>query len=125
MGDNELRALLIEDNKDQTFIVEKILKVSKKAAFSVEIADTLAKGLELLAKNNIDVILLDLTLPDSIGLDTFARVHAHAPKVPIVIMTGADDDTQAKTALSKGAQDYLVKGFSQHHVLALTLYRRN
>ena len=107
---NEIRALLVEDNQDQAIIIQKILKVSKKAVFSVEVAVTLAKGLERLAKGDIDIVLLDLTLPDSIGLETFGRIHAHAPKLPIIIMTASDDDEQAKKALQKGAQDYLVKG---------------
>ena len=109
MPDNEIKVLLIEDDKDQALIIGKMLKVSRKASFLINTTDTLTKGLQCIAKNDIDVILLDLTLPDSIGLDTFGRVHAHAPRTPIVIMTASDDDAQAKMALAKGAQDYLVK----------------
>lgn len=110
MYNDEIKVLLIEDNKAEADIIQKILKISKKAKFDVEIADTLAKGLARIAKNNIDIILLDLTLPDSIGLDTFGRIHAHGPKMPVIVVTGYADEAQALTAFQKGAQDYLIKG---------------
>ena len=55
-------------------------------------------------------MLLDLSLPDSHGLDTFAKVYAHSPKIPIIVLTGNDDQTVALSAVKTGAQDYLVKG---------------
>jgi diguanylate cyclase (GGDEF)-like protein/PAS domain S-box-containing protein len=109
MENNEIKVLLIEDSREQAFMIDKILKAYKKSVFSVETADTLVRGLERLAKNGVDIVLLDLTLPDSIGLDTFGRVHAYAPNIPIIILTASDDDKLARQAIAKGAQDYLVK----------------
>ena len=110
MNTREIRALLIEDNESDAYVIREILEHSKTERFVVENATSLAPGLERLAKGNIDIVLLDLTLPDSIGLDTFGRVHAHGPKIPIIIFTGYSDETQAMIALQKGAQDYLIKG---------------
>ena len=109
MSDNIVRVLLIEDNKPDADLIQEMLKEARRASFVVEACDTLVKGLERLAKGNIDIVLLDLTLPDSIGLDTFGRVHAHAPLVPIIVVTSSADENQALTAFQKGAQEYLVK----------------
>ena len=117
MGTNDTKILIVEDSKDQALVIWGILKASKKAVFSVETATTLTAALERLAKGGIDLVLLDLTLPDSIGLDTYSRVHAHAPNVPVIVMTGSDDDELAKNALSRGAQDYLVKGSFDNDLL--------
>ncbi|MDP3790949.1 MAG: diguanylate cyclase [Candidatus Omnitrophota bacterium] len=113
----EIKVLLIEDNRVDAAIIQDMLNQSRKEKFYVEIAPTLAKGLESLAKNNIDIALADLTLPDSIGLDTFGRIHAHAPKIPVIIITSSANETQALTAFQKGAQDYLVKGQFDNNLL--------
>ena len=110
MIDKTIKLLLVEDNEDHAFLIQKMLKEARKAEFQVEVRDTLTKGLERLAQDNIEVILLDLTLPDSIGLDTFGRVHAHAPAIPIIVITASSDEVQALMAFQKGAQDYLIKG---------------
>jgi diguanylate cyclase (GGDEF)-like protein len=109
MSDNTVRVMLIEDNKLDADLVRGMLKEARKAEFIVEARDTLAKGLERLAKGNIDIVLLDLTLPDSVGLDTFGRVHAHAPLTPVVVITSSADENQAVMAFQKGAQEYLIK----------------
>ncbi|OGW76880.1 MAG: hypothetical protein A3I73_06470 [Omnitrophica bacterium RIFCSPLOWO2_02_FULL_45_16] len=109
MDDKAIRLLLIEDNEDHIFLIHKMLKEARKASFHVEIRKTLTKGLEFIAEEAIDVILLDLTLPDSIGLDTFGRIHAHAPDIPIIVVTTASDEAQALMAFQKGAQDCLIK----------------
>ena len=77
---------------------------------SIEWVSQLSEGLERLAGGEVDLVLLDLGLPDSRGLDTFFRAYAHAPEVPFVLLTGLDDETLALTAVRQGAQDYLVKG---------------
>jgi diguanylate cyclase (GGDEF) domain len=109
MSDNAIRVLLLEDNKLDADLIQGMLREAKKASFVVEICSTLLKGLERLAKGNIDIILLDLTLPDSIGLDTFGRIHAHAPLVPIVVVTSSADEAQAVMAFQRGAQEYIIK----------------
>ena len=67
-------------------------------------------GLEKLDQGEIDLVLLDLGLPDSRGLDTFVKAYSHAPQIPFVVLTGLNDETVALTAVREGAQDYLVKG---------------
>jgi len=110
MANKRVRVLLVEDSKSDSNLIQGMLKDATESEFAVETCDTLVKSLERLANGDIDVILLDLTLPDSIGLDTFGRVHAHAPLVPIIVVTSSADETQAITAFQKGAQEYLVKG---------------
>jgi len=108
MNDKPLTILLIEDNPGDVRLIEEILKESKVLRFNFEHADCLLKGLECL-KKGIDILLLDLNLPDSYGLDTVIKAHTLMPKVPIVIITTLADEELALNALRKGAQDYLVK----------------
>ncbi|MFA5499765.1 MAG: diguanylate cyclase [Candidatus Omnitrophota bacterium] len=110
MENKEIKILLIEDNKAEAEIIQKMLGFPFGTKFEVINAVTLTEGLELIEKNIFDTILLDLSLPDSIGLDTFGRVHAHAPKTPVIVITGYMDESQALMAFQKGAQDYLIKG---------------
>lgn len=110
MDDKAIKLLIIEDNEDHIYLIHKMLKEARKSQFHVEIRKTLTKGLELLAEDGVDIVLLDLTLPDSLGLDTFGRIHAHAPNIPIIVITASSDEAQAMMAFQKGAQDYLIKG---------------
>ena len=110
MSDKHTKILLIEDNPAYTRLIQKKLAVSSQAECQIECADHLSTGLEHLVKGEIDVVLLDLGLPDSQGLDTLRKVRAQAPAVPIVVATGLDDETLAVQAVRQGAQDYLVKG---------------
>jgi MinD-like ATPase involved in chromosome partitioning or flagellar assembly/CheY-like chemotaxis protein len=105
-----MKVLLIEDNPGDARLIREMLAQERGATLDLERADRLSAGLERLAAGPIDVVLLDLSLPDSQGLDTFARVHAHAPEVPIMVLTGLDDEELAVKAVREGAQDYLVKG---------------
>lgn len=105
-----IRLLLVEDNPGDARLVMKMLAGVTEVSFEVEWTDRLSKGLERLAGGGIDVILLDLGLPDSQGHETLASVHTNAPEIPIVILTGLDDEAVTMEALKKGAQDYLVKG---------------
>jgi signal transduction histidine kinase len=106
-----IRALLIEDNPgDARLIREMLREASARDAADVLHADRLSAGLALLAERDVDVLLLDLSLPDSSGLATFETAHAAAPGVPIVVLSGLDDEGLAARAVHEGAQDYLVKG---------------
>jgi len=78
--------------------------------FALHCADRLSLGLEHLSAGGTGLVLLDLSLPDSYGLETFAKVYAHSPTVPIIVLTGNDDQMLALSAVKGGAQDYLVKG---------------
>ena len=102
------RVLMIEDNIEFATIVGQLLG-ELEVEFQIESAGQLGEGISSLAGGDVDVVLLDLSLPDSKGLQTLAAVRACAPHLPIVVLTGADDEQLAIEALQRGAQDYLVK----------------
>jgi len=117
-NDKPIKALLIEDDPEYAYLMREMLAAVKSTPFDLEHADRLSTGLEQLAAGDIDVVLLDLSLPDSWGFDTFARARAQAPQVPIIVLSGLSDETLAVKAVREGAQDYLVKGQTEGHLLA-------
>lgn len=121
MSDKPLKVLLVEDNPGDARLIRELLAETRGAPFHLEHADRLSLGLERLAAAAVDVILLDLSLPDAQGLDTFVKTQAQAPGVPIVVLTGADDDMLALEAVQSGAQDYLVKGTVDTNLLVRSL----
>ena len=104
-----MRVLLIEDDPGHARLIREVLAEVHNPSCKLEHVERLASGLAALAAGGIDVVLVDLSLPDSQGFDTFARVHTQAPDVPIVVLTGLDDEAVAVKAVQKGAQDYLNK----------------
>jgi signal transduction histidine kinase/CheY-like chemotaxis protein len=104
-----IRVLLVEDNPGDARLIKEMLAEADGQDFSIEWVSSLADGLEKLGKNQTDVVLLDLGLPDSQGLDTFVKAQEQAPHVPFVVLTGLADEDLALTALRQGAQDYLYK----------------
>lgn len=117
-----IRVLLIEDNPGDVRLIKEMLAEVKNISFDLEWKDRLSTGIEKLAKGGVDIVLLDLMLPDSPrGIDTFTRVQAAAPEIPVVVLTGLDDETFAITAVRRGAQDYLVKGKVNSELLAHTI----
>lgn len=105
------KILLIEDNPDDVIIVEDALKEGGgRATLSLETADCLSTGLKILERGDIDAVILDLKLPDSTGETTILKTRAAAPAVPIVVLTGTDDEGMAVESIQKGTHDYLVKG---------------
>jgi len=121
MNDKSTTALLIEDNEDDALIIREMLSRAKGDRFDLEWSNRLSTGLERLAEGGIDVVLLDLGLPDSQGLRTLSKVNAQAPEVPAVVMTGLADETLAVEAVRVGAQDYLTKGQVDGNLLARSL----
>jgi signal transduction histidine kinase len=115
------KILLIEDNPGDVRLIREFLSESKYGIFTVISAPRLSDGLELLAKETIDLVLLDLGLPDSQGIDTFTRVNEKALHLPIVILTGQNDEVLGIRAVGEGAQDYLVKGEVNSNLLTRTL----
>ena len=109
MQEAKNNVLLIEDNPDDAFLIEEML-AKGNGGFELTHADRLSTGIERLAADTFYAILLDLSLPDSRGFDTFARVHSQVPDIPIIVLSGLDDEALAVKAVSEGAQDYLVKG---------------
>jgi PAS domain S-box-containing protein len=110
MTDRAIDALLIEDNPLDARLIREYLSEVNGARVVLECADCLSAGVERLRKAPPDVLLLDLGLPESQGLDTLSRVLAEAPRAPVVVITGLDDEGTAYEAVAEGAQDYLVKG---------------
>ncbi len=107
--------LLIEDNPGDADLV-RLRLIEGQSSVKVNCVNRLADGLASLAAETPSVILLDLNLPDSRGAETFRRVMEHAPNVPVVVLSGQDDEALAMKAVHQGVQDYLVKGniSSQH-----------
>ncbi|HEY2596790.1 MAG TPA: HAMP domain-containing sensor histidine kinase [Chloroflexota bacterium] len=107
-----IRTLLIEDNPGDARLIREMLRDAGGAANSivVSVADRLSDGLQHLHEQGADLVLLDLSLPDSTGLATFDTLHAAAPTTPVVVLSGLADESVAVNAVHHGAQDYLVKG---------------
>jgi len=110
MGDEHIQLLLVEDDPTQALLVRESL--AQAASIKVELthAERLSEALDWVSTGRFDVVLLDLGLPDSEGLDSFLRLHQRAPAVPILALTALDDERLAVKAVQEGAQDYLVKG---------------
>ena len=121
MADRIINVLLIEDNRGDARLLGETLADGRGAQFELLHADRLSLGFEQLDKGNIDVVLLDLGLPDSQGFDTLTAVQKYAPDVPVVVLTGFDDDDFAMRAVREGAQDYLVKGFVEPELLTRSI----
>jgi two-component system, sensor histidine kinase and response regulator len=109
MNVHPIKVLLIEDNPSDARLIQEALSEPGEEHFDLESADTLAAGLERLSSGGIDAMLLDLALPDSFGLETFARARAQALGVAIIVLTGLADDTLALKLVQGGAQDFVAK----------------
>ena len=106
----QLKVLLIEDNPGDCRLIRELLKESQIIEFNLLCAGDLSQGLVQLHDGNYDVVLLDLSLPDSLGLETLLSVRRNKPEVTVIVMTGNEDEALGLQATQAGAQDYLVKG---------------
>jgi serine phosphatase RsbU (regulator of sigma subunit) len=113
--------LLVEDDPDDVWVMRNLLGDRWDGSFKLIQVELLSAGLERVSEFPFDVILLDLSLPDSQGLETFFTMHAHAGDVPIVVLSGYNDESTAIRAVQAGAQDYLVKGQVDDHLLVRSL----
>src|SRR5688572_6812635 len=111
------KVLLIEDSLGDARLMREYLSEPAGASFQLEHANTLQEGLARLGQGGIDLVLLDLSLPDSPMPETFKRAHACAPEVPIIVMSGLDDEKFAIQTVQEGAQDYLVKSYVDTRLL--------
>lgn len=109
-SDASLHILLVEDDPDQVLFLRTTLRIGSESAYALTHAGTLAEGMALLDELTPDIILLDLHLPDSEGLDTPRRMLERAGDVPVIIFSGNTDVTVSLEAVRLGAQDYLLKG---------------
>ncbi len=114
-----IKVLLIEDNPGDARLVKEMLIDAGANQFGLTHVGLISTGLSvLLGDQGFHLILLDLSLPDGDGLDAIRQVYAVAPHLPIVILTGLDDETVAIRAVQEGAEDYLVKGQMDSNLLA-------
>lgn len=120
-----IRVLLLEDNPDDAFLIQRAFGSPRLRGFELlETSQRLSAAIAALAKNNgrgFDVVLTDLDVPDSGGVDTVTALHRAAPDMPIVVLTGQPDKALGVATLRRGAQDYLIKGQVEPTLLARTL----
>ena len=105
-----IRVLLVEDEPDYAQAMLERLSQEPEQSFRIHLSTCLTEALDHLVKERVDIILLDLMLPESRGLETFEKVCEQAPEVAVVVLTAVDNDTLALEAVRRGAQDFLVKG---------------
>ncbi|WIF95364.1 GGDEF domain-containing response regulator [Caminicella sporogenes] len=122
-----IKILLIEDsNFDARIISDMLTNIESKdfikTQFKISWVKNLSQALDILEKNYFDIILLDLTLPDSMGIDTLKKVNTEFPEVPIIVMTSLNDHIIAINAVKSGAQDYLIKGQFNTNLLLRAIY---
>jgi len=115
---SSLKILIIEDNPGDVRLIREMLWESNAFQFELETADRLSVGIKLLEKKRFDIVLLDLALPDSQGMNTIIRAVEKFPRIPVVVLTGLSDEAIGVESISKGAQDYLVKGNLNCSILA-------
>lgn len=115
------KALLIDDDPSDTHLVREMLAGGGFARFDLVVTNRLADGMRRVSDGDIDVVLVDLRLPDSQGVNTISILHAHAPDIPIVVLTGTTDEATGVQALNAGAQEYLLKEQASGVVLVRAL----
>ena len=118
---NTVRVLLIEDNPGDRRLIREMLVSVPRANIQLAYATTLAEGITAVDTETFDAVLLDLSLPDSLGVHTLNSLRQHAPHIAIVVLTGFDDQTMGVQAVQAGAQDYLMKGETDSRLLSRTL----
>jgi PAS domain S-box-containing protein len=121
MENRHVDILLIEDSTSDAILVEQMLKEAMGDRFTLTCLSRLSDGLDRLRSEAFDVVLLDLSLPDSRGLKTFVELYDQVSQIPIVVLTGSGDQMLAVQAVQEGAQDYLVKGEVTGALLARSL----
>lgn len=118
MSETATRVLLVEDNPDDVRLIRRLLlRPGARVRYALDHAGNLAEALTLGRRESHDVVLLDLGLPDSRGLDTLRVARQGMPEMPIVVLTGLDDEAAGVEAIQEGAQDYLYKGDIQFPLL--------
>ncbi|HEY9802469.1 MAG TPA: response regulator [Leptolyngbyaceae cyanobacterium] len=121
MASETLTALLVEDNPADVALLTELLQDGDAKSWQITNFKRLSQALAELQSKEFDVILLDLSLPDSQGVDTVMQVYTAVPHIPIVVLTGLPDKNLALQAVAKGAQDYLVKGQISPELLVKTI----
>jgi two-component system, NarL family, sensor histidine kinase UhpB len=121
--DKPLRLLIVEDNPGDLVLLKAYLKRAKIPIEIIHTAEQLFQVEEILKENKVDLAFLDLTLPDSTGIDSFNTLQNLLPHIPIIVLSGLTDTQVALEAISQGAQDYLIKGeFDEKLLVKSTKY---
>lgn len=110
MNSTPIKVLLIDDDPSQGRVIHTLLTTACSQRYELEFAKNLPDGLARLAEGKAEIVLLNLGLPESSGMETFARLHGEFPDVPVVVLTALEDDQLGLELVQAGAQDYLVKG---------------
>ena len=110
MNPGPLRIMLVEDNLGDVRLLREMFATERPDSYEITHLPRLGLALEHIANREVDIILLDLGLPDGEGMDTVRRVRRLAPQIPLIVLTGRDDENTVEQAMLEGAQDYLVKG---------------
>ena len=118
---SKIRILLLEDNAGDVYLVKEQLRDANNFTYSIDDAQYLEEAIALLEENTYDAILLDLTLPDSQGIETFQAIERQAGDTAIVIISAVSEEALAIQAVKQGAQDYLAKGKIQPNPLSQTI----
>jgi len=121
MKEKTLHVLVIEDNAGDVRLLREMFSGEKPGSFELTHLMRMSEAEIHLAKGGVDITLLDMGLPDGHGLDTVRRAHAAAPGVPLIILTGLDDEALAADAMTQGAQDYMIKGQIESRALPRAL----
>jgi DNA-binding response OmpR family regulator len=121
MADNKIKILLVEDNPGDVRLVQEMVKEAGTGQYELSVEGTLDGLLSRLRKASFDAVLLDLNLPDSRGIATIKSVQGNAPFIPVIVITGLDDETIASESLKLGAEDFLIKGKFDNQLLLRAL----
>lgn len=116
-----LRVLLVEDNPAAVELLETLLKVTPSTSIQIVHAQSLREALRLLGEQNFDAVLVDLGLPNSQGLEAVYQIQSQNPEIPVVVLTGLNDETVAIRSVQQGAQDCLIKGEISGHLLVRSI----
>src|ERR1700683_1660864 len=121
MNTRTIRVLLVEDNADDAVLFREMFRKEQPGSFELAHRERMSDAVDYLTALPVDIVLLDMGLPDCHGLETGRRAHTAAPKVPLIVLTGLDDEDIAAQALKDGALDYLVKGQIENRALPRAL----
>ncbi len=120
MDETRSHILLVEDNPTDAMLVQ--MHIEKLNNFKIKAVEQLSEAISCLEKKDFQMVLLDLCLPDAVGLEGLIKIRRMAPRIPIVVFTGLNDEELGIMALQRGAQDYLVKGKENNRLIQAMLY---
>ncbi|MCZ6525582.1 MAG: EAL domain-containing protein [Gammaproteobacteria bacterium] len=119
--DNIIKVLLVEDNEGDIRLIKEMLSHDCPGEFMIETVNRLQEAIEIIKQEKFDVVLTDLSLPDSDGMETISRIQESNSNLPIIVLSGQESESLAMKIVQSGAQDYLVKGQGDGHLISKTL----